>query len=286
VFPEFERYAQAENLLNRKLTGILDAKIPRILGQGKTKAVGLDLPPAPIERKQEYLSLELPKEFDVPDAVNQEKLRIREELEAELKQKCSEEGARSLASQVLMQVQVEHQGLKNNYFYAGRLLLIPDKKRLSWSWSITPFYPIIDKIPPDIDYLVRAYTAAESKIQQLVIHPSEFEKQLDLSWSMARHFSESSDKILLSDVARMFVIAAQSNKFWGSPQKRFFTDVPEASFIANLVNYKNLYQSDRPPLFEFMPATLNDSFRKNVYHMPIDKEGTQTRPYVYIIKRQ
>jgi len=286
MFEEFEKFAQSENLLNRKLTGSLDAKIPRILGQGKTKAIGLDLPPAPIERKQEYVSLEMQKNFTLPDSVKQEMQHIREELEMELKKKSSEEGVRSLASQVLENTQVEHKGIKNNYFYAGRLLLIPDKKKLSWSWSITPYYPIIEKIPLDVDHLVQSYSAAENTIQQLVIHHNEFEKQLELSWIMARHFSKSSDKILLSDVARMFVVAVQSNKFWSNPQKRFFSDVPEASFIANLLNYKNAYQSETPPLFEFMPATLNDSYRKNIYHLPIDKEGTQTRPYVYIIKRQ
>lgn len=286
MFPEFEKYAKEENLLTKKLTGILAAKLPRILGQGKTKAVGLDLPPAPIEQKQEFVTLDLPPAFNVPVAVNEERLRIKEEFENEMRQLCSEEGARSLASNVIRSIAAEPQGLKNNYFYAGSFLLIPDKKRTSWSWSITPHYPVIEKIPPDFDYLVKAFSIAEEKVKQMVVAPEDFEKKMELSWLLARHFSEVSDKVLLSDVARMFVIAAQDSGFWGNPQKRYFTDVPDASFIANLVNYKRNYKATEGAMFEFMPATLNDSYRKNVYHIPMDREGTQTRPYVYIVKKR
>jgi len=156
VFPEFEKFVKDENLLEKKFAGNLAAQIPRILGQGKTKAVGMDIPPAPIERKQEFVNLELPPSFSVPDAVNEERLRVKAELENEMKQICSEEGARSMASNVIRNLKTDPPGgLKNNYFHAGQFLLIPDKKRISWSWSITPHYPIIEKIPPDFDYLIR-----------------------------------------------------------------------------------------------------------------------------------
>jgi len=286
VFPEFVKFALAENLSGKKLTGSLDAKLPRILGQGKTKAVGLDLPPAPIERKQEFITLELPSSFKTPVAVKEEQARVKVEVEKELRQLCSEEGARSLASNVIRSLSTELKGLKNNYFYADRFLLIPDRKRTSWSWSITPHYPIIEKIPPDFDYLIKAFAAAGEKFEQMVVAPGEFEKRLELSWLLARHSSEASDKVLLSDVARMYVIAAQEGKFWNKPQKKYFNDVPDASFIANLINYKRNYLDTEGPKFEFMPATLNDSYRKDVYHIPLDREGTQTRPYVYIVKRR
>lgn len=287
MFPEFEKFAKDENLLEKKLAGNLAAQIPRILGQGKTKAVGLDLPPSPIERKQEFVTLELPPSFNVPAAVREEQLRLKAELERELKQLCSEEGARSIASNVIRNLNIDPPGgLKNNYFYAGRFLLIPDAQRTSWSWSITPHYPIIEKIPPDFDYLVKAFPIAEEKFNQIVKPVEIFEKQMELSWWLARHFAEASDKVLLSDVARMYVIASQDKKFWSKPQRRNFTDVPEASFIANLINYKSNYKASSEPAFEFMPATLNDSYRKNVYHIPLDREGTQTRPYVYIVKKR
>jgi len=286
MFPEFEKYAQLENLLAKKLAGHLDAKLPRILGQGRTRAVGLDLPPSSLERKQEFITLELPPPLVLPASVIEEKIRIKEELDLELKHLCSEEGSRSLASKVINNIKAELQGIKNNYFYADKFLLIPDKKRSSWSWSITPHYPIIEKIPPDLDYMVKAYTVAEEKVAQMVILPEEFERKLELSWLLAKHHSVESDKVLLSDVARMFMIVAQDSKFWGKPQKKYFVDVPDASFIANLVNYKRNYKGASEPMFEFMPATLNDSNKKNVYHIPLDREGTQTRPYVYIVKRR
>ena len=286
MFPEFEKYAKDTNLLSTRLSGSLDAKVPRILGMGKTKAVGLDMPPAPIERKQEFASLELPPTFQVPSAVLREKDRIKEELERELNQLRSEEGSRSFASNVIRSLSVENQGIKNNYFFAGKFLLIPNKQKALWSWSITPHYPIIEKIPSDFDYIVKAFSIAEEKVSQMVISPEDFEKKLELSWVLAKSFSKADDKVLLSDVARMFVIAAQDNKFWSNPQKKFFTDIPDASFIANLVNYKRSYKNEKGPIFEFMPATLNDSYKKNVYHIPLDVEGTQTRPYVYIIKKR
>lgn len=285
MFPEFEKFAKDKNLLSTKLTGSLDAKVPRILGKGKTKAVGLDIPPAPIERKQEFVSLELPPNFNVPLAVLREQDQVKKDLERELKHLRSEEGSRSLASKVIRSLSLDTQGIKNNYFYAGKFLLIPDKKRASWSWSITPHYPIIEKIPPDFDYIIKAFSIAEEKVTQMVVSPEDFEKKLELSWMLAKSFSKKEDKILLSDVARMFVVASQDNKFWSNPQKKFFTDIPDASFIANLVNYKRNYKSESSPIFEFMPATLNDSYSKNVYHIPLDVEGTQTRPYVYIIKK-
>lgn len=287
MFPEFEKFVKDENLLEKKFAGNLAAQIPRILGQGKTKAVGMDIPPAPIERKQEYVTLELPSSFNVPAAVREEQLRVKEELEKEMKQICSEEGARSMASNVIRNLNTDSPGgLKNNYFHAGRFLLIPDKKRASWSWSITSHYPIIEKIPPDFDYLVKAFSIAEEKVGQMVIPAEEFEKQMELSWLLARHYTETNDMVLLSYVARMYVVASQDKRFWSKPQKKNFTDVPDASFIANLVNYKRNYIAAKEPAFEFMPATLNDTYRKDVYHIPFDREGTQTRPYVYIVKKR
>ncbi len=58
-FPAFEQFVDRHGLLaNPK--GILAAKLPRILGQGQTRAIGLDMPPALIERQQELVSLNLP----------------------------------------------------------------------------------------------------------------------------------------------------------------------------------------------------------------------------------
>lgn len=285
MFPEFEKLVQAEDLLNRKLSGNLSAKLPRILGQGNTKAKGLDAPPSPIERKQELVTLDLPKDWNAPQSVLLEIEGVATDLKLELKSLCSEAGVRKLASNVLNKLDVESKGIKNGYFHAGGFLLIPDQKKSSWSWSITPHYPVIEKVPPDQDYLVKAFAAATETVKQMIFDPRLFERKLELSWLLAQHFAKDKKMILLSDVAKMYGLAVQDNKFWGNPKKSFFIDAPAASFIANLTNYKRTASLDNARSFEFMPATLNDSYKKDVYHLPMDREGTQTRPYVYIVRK-
>ena len=85
---------------------------------------------------------------------------------------------------------------------------------------------------------------------------------------------------------KMFMIAAQDKRFWNKPKKSFFKDLPDASFIANLLNYKRNYRLDEGSKFDFHPATVNEAYQKNVLYFPTDYEGTQTRPYVYIRKRR
>lgn len=285
MFPEFEKFAKSEDLLNRKLSGNLSAKLPRILGQGNTKAKGLDAPPSSIERKQELASLAWPKDWNVPQSVRLEVEGVIRDLKLELKTLCSEAGVRKLASNVLNDLEVGPKGMKNGYFHAGGFLLIHDQKKSSWSWSITPHYPVIDKIPPDHDYLVKAFVAATDTVKEMIFDPLIFERKLELSWLLAQHFARDKKMILLSDVAKMYAVAVQDKKFWGNPKRSFFADAPEASFIANLTNYIRTASKDNVRTFEFMPATLNDSYQKNVYHLPMDREGTQTRPYVYIEKK-
>ena len=64
LFPELESYVERTGLLSNA-KGILAARLPRILGQGKTRAEGLDLPPAAIERQQELLALSLPEDLSL-----------------------------------------------------------------------------------------------------------------------------------------------------------------------------------------------------------------------------
>lgn len=71
LFPALEGYVERSGLLaNAK--GILAARLPRILGQGQTRAAGLDMPPATIERQQELLLLTLPEEAERDPRVQQE----------------------------------------------------------------------------------------------------------------------------------------------------------------------------------------------------------------------
>jgi hypothetical protein len=173
-------------------------------------------------------------------------------------------------------------GQKDNQYYAGRLVLLPDNRTLTWAWSITPYYPIISKIPPDVEYLEKAYSAAEQLLERIVLPVEVFENRLVLTWSMARHFSDS-ENVLIVDVARLFKIACQEERFWKNPQKRFFTDLPEAAFIANLLNWRTRsdYAKTR---FEFVRATLHQAHgsKAKVFYMPQNPEGTQVTPVIYL----
>ena len=80
LFPHFKRFV-AESGLDRA-KGSFSAKLPRILGKGTTRAVGMDDPPADIERKPELAGLELPPEPVVPDAVRTEVHAARRDVEA------------------------------------------------------------------------------------------------------------------------------------------------------------------------------------------------------------
>ncbi len=285
LFPEFQRFIESSGLSERKFSGDIDKKLPRILGQGKTNAVGLNLPPAPIERKIDLINLNMPADVVMPENVRTEIESVRDELKQELDRLMSEEGSRRLCSMVLNKIGVAEKGIKNNYFYAERFLLIPDKKRISWSWCITPHYPIIDKIPPDVEYIEKAFHFAKDKSQKMLLSPDEFEDKLGLSFLLAKYFSKS-DEILITDVKRMFTIASQEKKFWNSPQRKFFVDSPAALFIVNLLNWKKCSHENSPPKFELIPATLQQAHGPGakVFFLPIDQEGTQTRPYIYIRK--
>src|SRR3954462_9424412 len=79
LFPAFERFVQEAKL--DRARGSLSAKLPRILGQGTTRATGLPDPPAPIERKTELAGLEFPADPPAPKDVLREVDAAREDVE-------------------------------------------------------------------------------------------------------------------------------------------------------------------------------------------------------------
>jgi hypothetical protein len=284
LFPALTRFIEESGLAD-KAKGNLAAKIPRILGQGMTKAVGLVQPPADIERKMEVASLELPSGIVLPPAAQQEIHAAVAEL-AQLKAELSrEEGKRRLATAALAKIP-QPGGIKDGKFYAGRLILGAERAGLEWKWSVTPHYPIIRRIPPDSDYIARAFDQAQIDIQKLTLPADVFERQLLLSWSMARHFS-TTDDVLVTDVMRMFKVAGQDEKFWQAPQRQFFKNLPEAAFVVNLMNWRTR-SSSHVSAFEFVPATVDKALKSNaqVFFMPMNNEGTDVRPMVYLRKRQ
>lgn len=287
MFPEFERFAAATDLLI-KAKGALAAKLPRVLGRGSTRAKGLDLPPAPIERRQELVSLGLPADVTLPSSVTAEIAAVRHALEAEWDQLTTDEGRRRIAVGALRTLKEQHGveiGNKNNQYFAGRLVLTHSKNGRDWAWSITPYYPVIAKIPADMDYVVRAYVAAEKSIGSLLLPTERFENCLDLAWAMARHFA-ATDDVLIVDVGRMFQIATQDEAFWNRPQKQNFRDVPDGAFVANLIHWRRA-RPEGSERFEFVPATLNQAHGPSArpFHLPANPEGTQTRPMIYLRRR-
>jgi hypothetical protein len=149
---------------------------------------------------------------------------------------------------------------------------------------MTPHYPIISKIPADVDYVVSAYRASESIVDKWTLPVDRFLDRLALAWTIARHFGEG-ENVLIADVARLFKIAAQDERFWGSPARRNFEDVPEAVFIANLINWRRHRDAaGSAERFELVPATLNQAHgsKSRAFFVPSNAEGTIVRPMIYI----
>ena len=286
LFPELERFVERTGLLaNAK--GILSARLPRILGQGQTRAEGLDMPPATIERQQELLALSLPDEASRDPGVQSEIADARRAVDAHTDHMRHPENQRRFAMQVLHRLECISTGSKDNQFFAGRLVLVPDKGGQNWAWSMTPHYPVIAKIPADIDYVVSAYAASERIVEKWTMPVDRFLGRLSLAWTMAHHFGEG-DNVFIADVARFFKVAAQDERFWGSPSRRNFEDVPEAVFIANLINWRRHRDaSGHRESFELVPATLNQAHgpKSRAFFVPSNPEGTVVRPMIYIRKQ-
>lgn len=282
LFPELESYVERTGLLSNA-KGILAARLPRILGQGKTRAEGLDLPPAAIERQQELLALSLPEDATKEPGIRRELEAAQHAVDAHADHMRHPENRRRFALQVLRQLDGVATGNKDNHFFADRFILVPDKSGLSWSWSMTPHYAMISKIPADIDYVVKAYAASERILEKWTMPVEKFLDRLSLAWSMARHFGED-ENVLIADVARLFKMAVQDDRFWNSPARRNFEDVPEAVFIINLINWRRNRDAASGPDFELVPATLNQAHgsKSRAFFVPGNAEGTIVRPMIYM----
>jgi hypothetical protein len=282
AFPAFEKFVERHGLLaNPK--GILAARLPRILGQGQTRAEGLNMPPALIERQQELISLNLPDTAPPPAEVEREIEDARREVARHQDHMRNPDNRRRFDMQALHRLGETNKGIKDNQFFAGRLVLVGDKGGQNWSWSMTPHYPVISKIPADVDYIVAAHAAAEKIVDQGTLPVDQFLNTLQLAWVMARHLSPGDD-VLIADVARLFKVAAQDERFWGTPARRNFTDVPDALFITNLINWRRSRDGAKRDSFELVPATLNQAHgtRSRAYFVPSNAEGTAVRPMIYL----
>src|SRR5438046_1460942 len=113
LFPAFERFVERTGLLaNAK--GFLAARLPRILGQGQTRAEGLDMPPATIERQQELQSLTLPEEASKDSDVQSEIAEARRTVDAHTEHMRHTENRRRFAMEVLHRLEGVPTGNKDN----------------------------------------------------------------------------------------------------------------------------------------------------------------------------
>ncbi|MCK9264438.1 MAG: hypothetical protein M0R18_11545 [Deltaproteobacteria bacterium] len=281
LFPEVERYIEEVGMLN-KLKGH-QAQLYRILGQGRTRSKELDLPPAVIERKMELVAFKPLQEPEIPTPVKSEIEEVRKNLESELARLKKAEEQKKLANQVLRQLQGINCGIKDNRFFAGRLILSSEKGGKEWTWSLTPYYPIIANIPPDPAYIANAFVSAEKVLQDIILPPEIFETKLHLAWQLARHFTIG-EKVLIIDVARMYKVAGQPDRFWNAPKKGTFVDMVDAAFIANLINW---LKHPGGKAFSFAQATLHQAHGRNAkaFYLPVNVEGTQTRPVIFMEKK-
>lgn len=286
LFPAFERFVEEQDLLaNAK--GYLAARLPKILGQGNTRADGLDLPPATIERQKELIALKLPNEIVPNPDVIREIQEAKRAVDAHSERMRHPDIRRRFALQALSKLEGARTGNKDNQFFAGRLVLVSDKSGQNWSWSMTKHYPVVEKIPADVDYVVSAYHSANQAIDKWTLPVEEFLDRLGLAWSIARHFADSND-VLVGDVARVFKIAIQAQRFWGKPSRRNFGDVPEAVFIANLINWRRQrISSTEGDTFELVPATLNQAHgsKARPFFVPSNPEGTAVSPIIYLRRK-
>ena len=245
------------------------------------------MPPAVIERQQELAGLTLSEEGANRPAVVGEVLEATRAVREHAERMRHLENRRRFALQVMSKLQGVRTGSKDNQFFAGRLILVSDTGGQNWSWSMTRHYPVVEKIPADVRYVVAGFVAADQAVDRWTLPIDIFLDRLELSWGIAKHISEG-EEVLISDVARLFKVAVQSPRFWGNPSRRYFEDVPEAVFVSNLINWRrHRSSSGRKDRFELVPATLNQAHgpRSRPFFVPANAEGTIVRPMIYMRRK-
>lgn len=288
---EFCQYAERIRLLELlPKGGPLPPLISRIVGKGKTRAEGFfdDRPPTIIERLYDYAKLDITRLVsDVnrpfPDSIREEQVKARQQIDEIERNLKTPDGWQRFAREILFSLGDQSPG-RSGKFIKGDLELIFDAKSLTWSWSLAGAYPLVTKLPHDKEYVIEGLHAAERRLQEAVIQPEDFLQKLKLAWALAQHFS-STDQVLIKDVARLYLVAAQSDGFWARPCKQTFTDMAEASFVLNLTKSIDVVRSH----FELEKATIHQTKlggkgKDVAFDLP-KRGGLGTEPYSYIRPR-
>lgn len=292
-YEKFCEYAEKIKLLETVLKGkggpFLPV-VPRILGGGKTKAEGFfeDRPPASIERLHEYARLDLNRlnqetNRHFPDELKEEQVKAKQSIESLERSLKTPDGWQRFAREILFSLGDQSPG-RSGKFIKGDLELIFDAKSLTWSWSLAGAYPLVTKLPHDKEYVIEGLHAAERRLQEAVIQPEDFLQKLKLAWALAQHFSNT-DQVLIKDVARLYLVAAQSDGFWARPCKQTFTDIAEANFVLNLTKSIDVVRNH----FELEKATIHQTKlggkgKDVAFDLP-KRGGLGTEPYSYIRPR-
>jgi len=285
---QFIAFAEKVRLLEKlPRGGNLQSAVPRILGNGKTRAEGLfdeKKPPALIERQYEYSKLDLNKlgsDINYPildsDPIREEQSQLQRhirQLEDQLERQ--NDGWERSAREVLYKLGEKTPGRSGRYVM-GDLELAFDKKSFSWTWTYRGAYPLVSKLPHDVDYICDGYQDASKRMKDAIVPPADFLSSLRLAWVISRHRA-GSGPVLIRDLAKVYLVAAQPTSFWDKPSKSSFADINEAVFVINLVHTIDEVRKS----FELEKAGLHQTALggrgKNIsYDLP--KRGGGTEPY-------
>lgn len=282
-FPNFEEFVRKHRLLDIS-KGIDAVRLPRILGTGgKTQADGLDLPPALIERQRDLIAWRKPLDIEFSDGLREEIAKAKEDVDKHDQYMRLSDNQRKFALNVLHNLSEATTGRKNNRYFANQLILTHDSSGSNWAWTLTPHYPVIKRIPADLDMVTSAHVVAEKTVKDQIMPVEDFVRKLHLAWEITRHNSKT-DQVLIADVAVKFKIACQSEGFWRNPTRRNFVDYPDSIFVSNLINWKHNAKGGDLSQFVLIPATLNQAHgsKSKAFYVPSNFEGTEVRPMIYI----
>lgn len=290
-YEEFCEYAEKIRLLELlPKGGPLPPLISRIVGKGKTRTEGFfeDRPPTTIERLYDYAKLDITRlvrevNRPFPETIRTEQAKAKQRIDEIERNLKSPEVWQRFAREILSSMGDPSPG-RSGKFMKGDLELIFVAKNLTWSWSLAGAYPLVSKLPHDKDYVIEGLHAAEKRLLESVIEPEDFLRRLTLAWKLARHFS-ATDQVLIRDVARLYLVAAQADGFWARPCKQTFNDLSEASFVLNLTKSIEVVRSH----FELEKATIHQTELggkgKDVSFDLPKRGGLGTEPYSYMRPR-
>lgn len=273
--------------------GNLSSAVPRILGSGKTRAEGLfdeKKSPALIERHFEYAKLDIDRlgndiNYPIGNDVREEQTQVKSEIESIKNQlQHPTDGWQRSAREVLWNLGEKTPG-RNGRYSMGELELTFDEHSFSWTWTYRGTYPLVSKLPHDVDYICEGYRDAMRRMKDAIVPTTEFLSSFQFAWKIAKHRA-GVGPVLIRDIARAYVVASQGQPFWDKPSKSTFVDRVDAVFVINLVHSIE----DVRKLFEFEKAGMHQTAlggrgRNVSFDLP-RRDGSGTEPYSIVRQKE